>query len=180
MKTQVALSVLAGLVFSASALADTPASYDTKINVSANVPDSAHITDASGKPITDLDVVLKPASSGFMEATTPVLKLWNNDVEGRDVSLIIDDSQAANGGSFILYSRQGGVLNSMTYRIDTMTTAGTTRYTTSGQSEDFALVANGTHSELPITFNFISDARYADLGQGNYTGVIYANVNARA
>ncbi len=43
MKTKTMLSVLAGLVMSASAMASTPASYDTKFNVSANVPDSATI-----------------------------------------------------------------------------------------------------------------------------------------
>ncbi|QKJ88637.1 hypothetical protein PMPD1_3723 [Paramixta manurensis] len=180
MKTKVALSVLAGLAFSASALADTPASYDTKFNVSANVPDSAHITDPSGKPITDLDVVLTPAASGFMEATTPVLKLWNNDVSKLEVTLIMDDSQAATGSNFTLYSTQGGALNDMTYKINAITSAGSKQFAASGATQDYTLVANGTHGELPITFNFVSDKQYTDLGQGNYTGVVYANVNAKA
>jgi hypothetical protein len=74
MKTQTMLSVLAGLVMSASAMASTPASYDTKFNVSANVPDSATITDPGGRPITDMDVELTPAASGYMEAQTTALK----------------------------------------------------------------------------------------------------------
>ncbi|NIH92223.1 hypothetical protein FHW31_003698 [Enterobacter asburiae] len=180
MKTKSAIAILTGLVLSASAMADTPASYDTKFNVSANVPDSAHITDPSGKPITDMDVVLTPAASGFMEATTDIVKLWNNDVNKLDVTLTLDDSQSATGGDFTLYSTEGGTLNSMTYKINAISSEGTKQFATSGSAQDYTLVANGTHGELPVKFHFVSNKAYTDLGQGNYTGVVYANVNAKA
>lgn len=178
MKTKVALSVLAGLVMSASALAATPQSYDTRFNVSANVPDSAMIVDPSGKPVTDVDVVLVPAASGYMEAQTDTLMLWNNDVTKLDVSLVMDDSQSATGDAFTLYSTQGGTLNSMTYKISTITSAGSQEFAKSGDSKDYALKANGTHGEMPVVFKFVSDKAYDALGQGNYTGVVYANVVA--
>ena len=179
-KIVIVLPSLAALIMSASALAVTPQSYDTRFNVSANVPDGAMITDPSGKPLTDLDVELVPAASGFMEAQTAVVKLWNNDVEKLEVSLTLDDSQSASGDAFTLYSSQGGALNSMTYKISAITGDGTNIYDTSGKSYDFTLKANGTHGELPITFKFVSDKNYTDLGQGNYSGLVYANVVAKA
>lgn len=180
MKTKVALSVLAGLMFSASALAATPASYDTKFNVSANVPDSVHITDPSGRPVTDIDVVMTAAASGYMEAQTPPLKIWNNDVSKLDVTMVLDDGQAASGSAFTLYSTQGGTLNPMSYQIKTLTSAGFKTFATSGVSNDYTLVANGTtHSELPVVFQFVSDGKYDTLAQGNYTGVVYANVSTK-
>ncbi|AKG68203.1 hypothetical protein WN53_03085 [Serratia fonticola] len=180
MKKIFALSLITGAMFSASVFAATPASYDTKFNVSANVPDSAHITDASGRPLTDLDVELKPAASGFMEATTPALRLWNNDVAKLEVSLILDDGQNASGGAFTLYSTDRDTLSSLSYKINTITEVGQKAYVKSGDSQDFTLQANGTHGELPVAFKFVSDAKYSELGQGNYTGVVYANVNAKA
>ncbi|AJQ98921.1 hypothetical protein M988_2330 [Hafnia paralvei ATCC 29927] len=179
MKTQTMLSVLAGLVMSASAMASTPASYDTKFNVSANVPDSATITDPGGRPITDMDVELTPAASGYMEAQTTALKLWNNDVTKLEVALTLDDSQSVTGDAFTLYSTQGGTLNDMTYKISTITAAGSQEFAASGDSKDYTLNANGTHGELPLMFKFVSDKKYDALGQGNYTGVVYANVNAK-
>ena len=179
MKTKVALSVLAGLVMSASALASTPQSYDTRFNVSANVPDSAKIIDPSGKPVTEVDVVLVAKESGYMEAETDTLKLWNNDVTKLDVSLVLDDSQSATGEAFTLYSTQGGTLNTMTYKISTVTTAGTQEFAKSGDSKNYALTAQGTtHADMPLRFRFVSDKTYDALGQGNYTGVVYANVVA--
>lgn len=179
MKTKIVLSALAGLIVSASALAATPQSYDTRFNVSANVPDGAMITDPSGKPVTDLDVELVPAASGRMEAQTVALKLWNNDVTKLDVALTLDDSQSATGEAFTLYSSQGGTLNSMTYKITSLTSAGSSEYAKSGDSADYSLQANGTHGELPVMFKFVSDKNYTDLGQGNYSGVVYANVVAK-
>jgi hypothetical protein len=179
MKAKIAVSVLAGLMMSASALAATPQSYDTRFNVSANVPDSAMITDPSGRPVTDLDVELIPAASGRMEAQTIALKLWNNDVASLDVALTMDDSQSATGDSFMLYSTQGGTLNSMSYKVSTVTSAGTQEFAMSGDSQDYSLVANGTHGELPVVFRFVSDKNYDELGQGNYTGVVYANLVAK-
>lgn len=176
MKTKFILSAFAGLVLSASALAATPASYDTKFNVSANVPDSAKITDPSGRPITDIDVMLRPAASGKMEAETQALKLWNNDVQKLTVLLTLDDSQAATGAPFKLYSTQNGKLDEMTYQITTLTSAGSQVFTTSGQSREYTLGANGTHGELPVVFKFISNQNYDALGQGLYSGVVYANV----
>jgi len=178
MKAKVLLAALIGTAISASAFAATPASYDTKFNVSANVPDSAMITDPSGVPVTDVDVELVPAASGKMEAETQLLKLWNNDVSGLDVSLTMDDSQAVTGDAFSLYSTQGGSLKNMTYTISTVTDAGTTDFATSGDTNDYTLNANGTHGELPVVFRFVSDADYTALGQGHYTGVVYANVVA--
>lgn len=179
MKTKIVLSALTGLTMSASALAATPQSYDTRFNVSANVPDSAMITDASGKPVTDLDVELVPAASGRMEAQTAALKLWNNDVTKLDVALTLDDSQSATGDAFTLYSTQGGTLNAMTYKINSITSAGSQEFAKSGDSSDYSLQANGTHGELPVMFKFVSDKNYTELGQGNYTGVVYANVVAK-
>lgn len=180
MKTKTLLSIFVGMAVSASALASTPASYDTKFNVSANVPDSVLITDAGGVPVTEVDVVLTAAPSGYMEANTETLKLWNNDVSGLDVTLTMDDSQSSTGDAFTLYSSQGGVLNSMTYKISTITSAGEAQFAASGDSNDYTLVANGTHGELPVQFKFVSDSLYKDLGKGNYTGVVYANVVAKA
>lgn len=178
MKAKILLSAVIASALSASAFAATPASYDTKFNVSANVPDSAMITDPSGKPVTDLDVELIPAASGKMEAETQLLKLWNNDVTGTDVSLTMDDSQSATGDAFTLYSTQGGSLHSLTYQISTISESGTQSFATSGDTMDYALTANGTHAELPVVFKFVSDADYNTLGQGHYTGVVYANVVA--
>ncbi|RWR03295.1 hypothetical protein ED28_03085 [[Pantoea] beijingensis] len=180
MKTKVALSVIAGLAFSATAFASTPASYDTKFNVSANVPDSAHITDPDGKPVTEVDVVLVASPSGKMEATVGDLYLWNNDVNKLDVSLILDDAGVGAGAPFTLKSTQGGTLNKMTYSIETIDSAGTKKFATSGASQDYTLTANGTHGEHEVAFHFISDEDYDKLGQGHYTGVVYANVNAKA
>jgi len=177
MKTKVALSVLLALAFSGSVLANTPASYDTKFNVSANVPDSAHITDPSGKPVTDLDVVLTPADSGKMEAMTGPLKLWNNDVSKLEVSLIMDDAQSATGSAFTLYS---DTMVPMQYAIEASSNGLSKSFPTSGSTQDYTLNADGTHGELPIRFKFVSTKDYTDLGQGNYTGVVYANVNAKA
>ncbi|MTH45584.1 hypothetical protein [Intestinirhabdus alba] len=178
MKAKV-LSAIAVMAVSASALAASPSNYDTKFNVSANVPDSAMITDPSGRPITDLDVVLTPAASGKMEAQTEQLALWNNDVSKLDVSLTLDDSAVATGSPFTLYSTQGDVLNNMTYQISSITADGAQQFTKSGDSKDFSLKANGTHGEMPVRFKFVSDANYTDIGQGNYTGVVYANVVAK-
>ena len=179
MKTKFILSVLSGLLFSASALAATPVSYDTKFNVSANVPDSAKITDPSGRPITDIDIMLRPAASGKMEAETSALKLWNNDVEKLEVQLTLDDSQTASGAPFTLYSTQSGKLDEMTYKIATVTSAGSQLFSTSGETKSYTLSANGTHGELPVVFKFVSDKNYDVLGQGLYTGVVYANVVAK-
>ena len=182
MKTKIVLSSLAVMMFSASALATTPASYDTKFNVSANVPDSAHIVTPDGKPVTDVDIEL--TANGLvgnkMEAKSPLLMLWNNDVNKLDVTLVMDDSQSATGGAFTLYSTQGGVLNSMTYKINTIDGTGTKSFATSGATQDYTLTANGTHGQLPLQWQFVSDADYTALGQGQYTGVVYANVNAKA
>lgn len=176
-----ALSIITGLVFSASALATTPGSYDTKFNVSANVPEGAYIADASGKPITDVDVELTPAASGKMETTTQLMKLWNNDVNKLEVTLIMDDSQAGTGDKFTLYTGgESDTLGSMTYQISTVSSAGTKAFAASGDTQDYTLTANGTHGELPVKFKFVSDKNYTDLGQGNYTGVVYANLNAKA
>ncbi|EMF04254.1 hypothetical protein [Serratia marcescens] len=181
MKIKVALSVLASLMFSASALAATPASYDTKFNVSANVPDSVRITDPSGRPVTDLDVVMKAVASGYMEAQTPPLKIWNNDMTKLEVSMTLDDSQAASGSAFTLYSTQGSTLNHMSYKITTLTSDGLKTFATSGESNKYTLVATtgATHSELPVVFRFVSDSKYDSLAQGNYTGVVYANVSTK-
>ncbi|MFI8416072.1 hypothetical protein ACQKDS_06355 [Serratia sp. NPDC078593] len=179
MKTKVIITALAGLLVSASSLAASPANYDTKFNVSANVPDSAKITDPSGRPITDMDVELVPAASGKMEAQTAALKLWNNDVNKLDIALTLDDSQSATGGAFTLYSTGGGKLSDLTYKISAVTGNGSQEFATSGESKDFSLVANGTHGELPVAFKFVSDKKYDELGQGMYTGVVYANVVAK-
>lgn len=179
MKTKNMLFVTAGLLMSASTIAATPASYDTKFNVSANVPDSATITDPSGRPITDMDVELTPAASGYMEAQTKLLKLWNNDVAKLQIALTLDDSQSVKGDAFTLYSTQGDKLNDMAYKISTVTAAGSKDFSTSGDSNDYTLIANGTHGELPVMFKFVSNKKYDALGQGSYTGVVYANVNAK-
>lgn len=178
MKAKV-LSAIVAMAISASALAITPPSYDTKFNVSANVPDGAMITDPGGRPITDLDVVLTPAASGKMEAQTEQLSLWNNDVSKLDVSLTLDDSSVATGGAFTLSSTQGDVLNKMTYQISTITASGAQLFAKSGDTNDFTLTANGTHGEMPVVFKFVSDEDYNAIGQGNYTGVVYANVVAK-
>lgn len=177
MKIKVVLS-LAGLLVSASALAATPQSYDTRFNVSANVPDGAMITDPSGRPVTDLDVELVPAASGRMEAQTSALKLWNNDVTQLNVRLTLDDSQSASNAPFTLYSTQGGTMNEMTYKITSITSAGSHEFTNSGGEADYTLMANAGHGELPVVFKFVSDKEYQSLGQGNYSGVVYANVVA--
>ncbi|HEY3984595.1 hypothetical protein [Cedecea sp.] len=179
MKTKIVISTLAAVAMSASALAATPQSYDTRFNVSANVPDGAMITDPSGKPVTDLDVELVPASSGRMEAQTIALKLWNNDVTKLEVGLTLDDSQSATGDAFTLYSTQGGTLNTLNYKVSTITSTGEKAFAKSGDKFDYTLQANGTHGELPVIFKFVSDKNYSQLGQGNYTGVVYANVVAK-
>ncbi|HBN0576922.1 TPA: hypothetical protein L1N21_000995 [Escherichia coli] len=173
------LSAIVAIAISGSALAATPQSYDTKFNVSANVPDSAMIIGPGGRPITDLDVVLTPAASGKMEAQTEQLSLWNNDVNSPEVSLTLDDSSVADGGAFTLSSTQGDVLNTMTYKISTVTADGAQEFAQSGDSKDYTLKANGTHAEMPVVFKFVSDADYSTIGQGNYSGVVYANVVAK-
>lgn len=179
MKTKILISALAALAMSTSALATTPQSYDTRFNVSANVPDGVMITDPSGKPVTDFDVALVPAASGRMEAQTIALKLWNNDVTKLEIGLTLDDSQSAAGDAFTLYSAQGNTLNTLNYKISTITNAGTKEFAVSGDAFDYTLQANGTHGELPVIFKFVSDKNYSELGQGNYTGVVYANVVAK-
>lgn len=180
MKTNVAISVLALLV-SSSAFAVTPAKYDTKFNVSANVPDGVYISTPDGTPVTDVDIELVAnAASGKMEAMSPELSLWNNDVSRLEIALIMDDAVIATGNQFSLTSTQGGRLQKMTYNINTVTDGPQQTFTNSGDSKYFSLKVNGTHGELPIMFHFISDADYKELGQGHYTGVVYANVNAKA
>ena len=75
MKTKIVLSSLAVMMFSASALASTPASYDTKFNVRANVPDSAHIVTPDGKPVTDVDIELT-ANVPLLLSTADDNGLW--------------------------------------------------------------------------------------------------------
>ncbi|KGA32968.1 hypothetical protein [Pectobacterium odoriferum] len=179
MKTKLLMTAMAGLLASSAAFAATPGSYDTKFNVSANVPDSARITDPSGRPVTELDVVLEPAPSGKMEAQTVPLKLWNNNVSNLDISLKLDDSQSADGSKFTLYGTDGNTLSSLTYQINTITEAGAQNYVNSGESKVFSLkAASANHAELPIVFKFVSDNEYEKLGTGKYTGVVYANVTA--
>lgn len=179
MKNKIAISALALLV-SASAFAVTPAKYDTKFNVSANVPEGAYITSPDGTPVTDVDIeLIANAASGKMEAMSPELALWNNDATKLDVSLVMDDATVATGNKFSLTSTQDGRLQKMTYSISTLTNGPQQTFTNSGDSKDFALTANGAHGELPIIFHFVSDADYKALGQGYYTGVVYANVNAK-
>lgn len=181
MKHKVALTVLATLLVSASALATQPAQYDTKFNVSANVPDGAMITNPDGTPVTDVDIELVAnGASKKMEAHSPELYLWNNDVTKLDVSLILDDQTAPTGSKFTLTSVQGGSLQKMTYNISTLTSGPKQSFVNSGDSKDFKLKANGTHGEMPVVFHFVSDADYNTLGQGNYKGVVFANVNAKA
>jgi hypothetical protein len=179
MKTKFMLSVLAGLVVSASAMASTPASYDTKFNVSANVPDSVKITDPDGRPVTEVDVVLEAAPSGKMEAEVRDLKLWSNNVADTSVELVMDDAGMATGEAFTLFNTDGGTMKSLAYKIATATTAGPQEFVNSGDSNDYTLTVNGTHAELPVAFQFTSIADYDTLGQGLYTGVVYANVVAK-
>jgi len=180
MKNKVTLSILSGLLISSSVFAITPSSYDTKFNVSANVPEGAVISYPDGTPVTDIDVELVPnASSGKMEGVTKELTLWNNDIAKLDVSLTFDDSIVATGSKFSLTSTQGGQLRKMTYNINTLTNGPQQTFVNSGDSKDYTLTANGTHGELPILFHFVSDADAKALGQGYYTGVVYANVNAK-
>lgn len=180
MKIKIVLPALAALILSASALAATPENYDTRFNVSAKVPDGSMITDPGGKPISDLDVVLLPAASGRMEAQTIALKLWNNDVTKLSVALTLDDSQSGTGDEFRLYSTQSGKLDEMTYKINAITSTASKEYAKSGDSSDFTLLENGSHGELPVMFKFVSDKKYSELGQGNYSGLVYANVAAKS
>lgn len=173
------LTVLAALGFSASSMAVTPESYDTKFNVSANVPDSAVITDPSGRPVTNLNVEMVPAPSGNMEALVPALKLWNNDLTKLEIALTLDDGNSAKGDAFTLMSTNGDVLNSMTYKIRSITSNGSKTFESSGDTYDYTLAANGKHGELPISFRFISNEPYSNIGQGAYTGTVYANVVAK-
>ncbi|QHM73472.1 hypothetical protein [Mixta intestinalis] len=179
MKTKFMLSVLAGLVVSASAMASAPASYDTKFNVSANVPDSVKITDPDGRPVTEVDVVLEAAPSGKMEAEVRDLKLWSNNVADTAVQLVMDDAGVATGDAFTLVNTDGGTMKSMTYKINTVIEGADAQYfNNSGDSNDYTLTVNGTHAELPVAFQFTSIDNYDTLGQGLYTGVVYANVVA--
>lgn len=179
-KQKIAFAVLAAFMVSGSAFATQPASYDTKFNVSANVPEGAIITGPDGTPITDVDIELVAnGSSKKMEALSPELYLWNNDVSKLDVSLVMDDKTAPTGSQFSLTSTQDGRLQKMTYSINTITTGPQQTFTNSGDSKDFTLAPNGSHGELPIVFHFVSDADYNAIGQGHYTGVVYANVNAK-
>lgn len=177
------ISLLATLAMSASALAATPASYDTKFNVSANIPDDAKITDPGGMPITNMDIEMVPAASGKMEGSSPMLKLWNNGIDKLNVSLILDDSQASTGEAFTLYSTQGGTLSDMSYQVSTITSdsdngAKAKKFTNSGDTLDYTLKASADqkHGELPLVFKFVSTKNYSELSQGHYTGVVYANL----
>lgn len=180
MKNKYLLTGITALLMSATAFASVPGSYDTKFNISANVPDSATITDGSGRPITDLDSEMVPAPSGKMESATEVLKLWNNDKTKLAVTLKLDDSQAADNDPFTLYTSQGNSLSSLTYKVHVVSSGLNTVFTKSGESKPFMLVANGEHGELPVRFKFISDKAYKDLPQGHYSGVIYANLSVAA
>lgn len=173
------VTVLGAMVFSASALAAAPASYDTKFNVSANVPDSAMITDAGGRPISDINVEMVAAASGRMEATVPALKLWNNDPQKLEVTLTLHDGNVSDNQPFNLFSTQGDVLNSMTYEIHAITSGAPKKFPTSGSNNDFTLLSTGSHGELPVVFRFVSNEEYKDLGQGHYSGTVYANLSAK-
>ncbi|QCT20898.1 hypothetical protein FEM41_15215 [Jejubacter calystegiae] len=180
MKLKSTIATLAGLVISASAMAATPSSYDTKFNVSANVPTGVYISDPDGNPVTEVDVVLTAQPSGFMEAVTDQLRLRNNDPTGVKVSMILDDSLASTGSPFALWSNAGGSLKSMKYTIQAMTTAASSAtFTNSGDSSDFTLsnVQSGFADE-PVQFKFVSVDKSLDIAKGYYTGVVYANVNA--
>jgi hypothetical protein len=47
----------------------------------------------------------------------------------------------------------------MTYKISTITAAGSQEFAASGDSKDYTLNANGTHGELPLMFKFVSDIK---------------------
>lgn len=173
------LAAIATLLLPLAVTAATPGKYDTKFNVTANVPDSAMITDPGGRPVTDMLVELTPAASGKMEAQTTALRLWNNDVSKLEMSLTLDDGNAATGGAFNLTSTQGDVLNDLTYKITTISANGNQEFANSGDTKDYTLLPNGSHGELPVFFRFVSDRNYDQLGQGSYSGTVYANVVAK-
>lgn len=177
---KIALALLTVLA-SASVLAVTPANYDSKFNVSANVPEGAFISDPNGNPVTDVDIELTVnPQTNKMDALSPELALWNNDSSKLEVSLIMDDAIVATGNQFSLTSTQNNRLQKMTYNISTITASGVPqKFVNSGDSKDFTLTANDKVASMPIVFKFESDAEYKALGQGYYKGVVYANVNVK-
>ncbi|WPM84876.1 hypothetical protein QNH14_21865 [Apirhabdus apintestini] len=181
MKATFAIATLAGLVFSASALAVTPTSYDTKFNVSANVPDSTYISDGDGNPVTEVDVVLEAVSSGFMEAKTDTLFMRSND-KAANVTMTLDDSVQGKNEPFKLWSSDNG-LQEMSYKITANAggSAAGALYAASGDVHDFTLAndAGKSYSQSPVIFHFVSDEKSVNLAQGNYKGVVYANVAAK-
>lgn len=177
---KIILPALAGLVISASALAVTPPKYDTKFNVSANVPDSVRLADENGNSITDMDVELV-AKGDKMEATTKRLMLWNNssDITKLNVQLTLDDSVKATGAPFNLSTiNSSNKLDDMEYTITAITKGDPQEFSNSGDTKNYTLEAQTDHSSLPIAFRFVSVKDVKNLGEGHYSGIVYANLNA--
>lgn len=186
MKIKQLALVVAGMAFSTAVLATTPANYDTRFNVSAQVPDSVLITDPDGNPVTELDVRLTPNGSGHADSQTSMsadtqnlksLRLWSNSSSDTAVKLTLDDSNVATGSAFTLNSTSGGQLNKMTYKVSTIESGAAKKtFTNSGETKNYTLAPVGTHAEKEVAFLFESTAAYNSYTEGAYGGIVYANV----
>ena len=190
MKIKQLAFVVAGLAFSGAALSAPVTNFDTRFNVTAEVPDGVLITDPDGNPVTELDIRLTPGGSGHASATNTMsadtlkvksLRLWSNNVSDLKVKLTLDDQYASTGSPFQLNSTTGGQLNKIPFTVATIESgAAKQTFVNSGDSKNYNMTAVGSgatgHTEKEVAFVFESTSAYNTYAAGGYSGVVYANV----
>ncbi|AKJ43171.1 hypothetical protein [Pragia fontium] len=184
MKIKILLPTLIGMTYAAAALAVSPGNYDTRFNISAQVPGSAMITTPEGTPITQLDIHLIPSGSPYAAPATlsadtvsiRPLRLWSNSSSDDKVRLTLDDGNSATGRPFTLNSSSGAQLNKMEYKISTIDHSGKKAFLYSGAQHDYILTRHVGYAEQEIAFVFESQRVHNAYKPGDYSGVVYANV----
>lgn len=180
------LSGAASLMLVAASQATVPANYDTRFNITAQVPDSAFITDPQGTPVTEVDLRLIPAGSQFANPITlsadtlsfKPLRLWSNNASDNRVKITLDDGNSGTGSPFVLNSYTGSQLKPINYKITTVEGNERKVFTRSGAEHNYALVKQDSHAEKEIVFVVESLQAHNTYKPGAYSGVVYANVAA--
>ena len=173
-----------GVLFSTAALATAPSHYDTRFNITAEVPDSAFITDPQGTPVTEIDLRLIPAGSHYARSTAlsadtlgvKPLRLWSNNSGDNRVKITLDDGNSANGAPFVLNSSSGSRLEQMNYKVSTIEGAERKEFLRSGADNSYVLTKQQNHAEKEIVFVVESRQAHNTYQPGSYGGVVYANV----
>lgn len=184
MKISLLISGVAGVLFSTAALATAPSHYDTRFNITAQVPDSAFITDPQGTPVTEIDLRLIPAGSSYARSTAlsadtlsvKQLRLWSNSRDDNRVKITLDDENSATGSPFALNSSSGSRSEQMNYKVTTIAGAERKEFLRSGAENSYVLTKRQNHAEKEIVFMVESRQAHNSYQPGNYSGVIYANV----